>query len=51
MKLYRRHALVLIAVVAAIITPPDLFTCCMVMVPMYGLYELGILIVARVNRT
>lgn len=50
MKHYRRHALVLIAVVAAIITPPDVFTCCMVMVPMYGLYELSILIVARVNR-
>lgn len=49
MKHYRRHAIVLIAVVAAIITPPDVFTCCMVMVPMYGLYELSILIVARVE--
>lgn len=51
MKLYRRHALVLIAVVDAVITPPDVFTCCMVMMPMYGLYELSILIVVRVNRT
>lgn len=50
MKRYRRHALVLIAVVSAIITPPDVFTCCMVMVPMYGLYEISILIVARVNK-
>ena len=50
MKHYRRHAVVLIAIVSAIITPPDLFTCCMVIVPMYGLYEISILIVAAVNR-
>ena len=46
MRRYRRHALIVIAVVAAVITPPDLFTCCLVTVPMYGLYELSILIVA-----
>ena len=49
MKQYRRHAFVLIAIVAAVITPPDLFTCFMVMMPMYGLYELSILIVRRAN--
>lgn len=49
MKQYRRHAFVLIGIVAAVITPPDLFTCFMVMMPMYGLYELSILIVGRVN--
>ena len=47
MRKYRRHAFVLIGVVSAIITPPDLFTCCMVMLPMYGLYELSILIVEK----
>lgn len=47
MKHYRRHALVLIAVVSAVITPPDVFTCCLVMLPMYGLYEVSILIVGR----
>lgn len=51
MKQYRRHAFVVIAIIAAIITPPDLFTCCMVTLPMYGLYELSILIVGRVNQT
>lgn len=50
MKQYRRHAFVVIAIIAAIITPPDLFTCCMVTLPMYGLYELSILIVGRTNR-
>ena len=47
---YRRHAVVVIAVISAVITPPDLFTCCMVIVPMYGLYELSILIVAITNK-
>ncbi len=51
MRRYRRHALIAIAIVAAIITPPDLFTCCLVMLPMYGLYELSIGIVAVVNHT
>ncbi len=51
MKHYRRHAVIVIAVVAAVITPPDVFTCCMVVVPMYGLYELSILIVRVVNRS
>ena len=50
MKRYRRHAVIVIAVIAAVITPPDLFTCCMVIVPMYGLYELSILIVAVANK-
>ena len=27
--------------------PPDFFTCCMVMLPMAGLYELSILIVEK----
>lgn len=51
MRRYRRHAFVLIAVIAAFITPPDIFTCCLVTLPMYGLYELSILIVGRVNDT
>lgn len=51
MKQYRRHAFVLIGIIAAIITPPDLFTCFMVMIPMYGLYELSVLIVERVKTT
>ena len=51
MRRYRRHAFVLIAVIAAVITPPDIFTCCLVTLPMYGLYELSILIVGRVNDT
>ena len=45
MRAYRRHALVVIFLIAAIITPPDLFTLILVTLPMYGLYEVSILIV------
>jgi sec-independent protein translocase protein TatC len=42
MTRYRRHAIVVIAVLAAVLTPtPDPFTMFMVAVPMYILYELG----------
>ncbi len=45
---YRRHALLLIALVAAVITPPDLLTLVLVTVPMYLLYEASIVIARRV---
>lgn len=39
---YRKHALIVIMVVAAIITPPDLMTLLLVTVPLYLLYEVSI---------
>lgn len=51
MQRYRRHAIVLIMVVAAIITPPDIFTLLLVTLPLYLLYEVCIVIVARVNKS
>lgn len=50
MKKYRSYALVIIMIVAAIITPPDLFTLVMVTIPIYGLYETGILILKQLER-
>lgn len=45
MSSYRRHALVAILIVAAIITPTtDVFTLFIVALPIYLLYELSILI-------
>jgi sec-independent protein translocase protein TatC len=42
---YRRHALFFCGVVAAIITPTgDLFSLLLLMGPLYGLYELGLLL-------
>ena len=46
MTRYRRHAIVVILIVAAIITPTsDVFTLLMVSLPMWMLYELSVLIV------
>lgn len=50
MRRYRRHAIVVLAVLAAVITPPDLFSMVLVMLPLYGLYECSIGIAARVER-
>ena len=41
---YRKHALIVIMLVAAIITPPDLMTLVLVTVPLYLLYEVSICI-------
>ena len=50
MSTYRRHALVAILIVAAIITPTtDVFTLFVVALPIYLLYEINILIVRKVN--
>lgn len=50
MREYRRHAIVVILIAAAIITPsPDMFTMMIVAVPIYVLYELSILIARRIN--
>ncbi len=38
----RRYAVVILAIVSAIITPPDLLSMIMMLVPLVGLYELGI---------
>ena len=51
MKKYRRHAIVVILIVAAVITPTgDPFTLSLVSVPIYILWELSILIVKGSER-
>ncbi|WP_341838485.1 twin-arginine translocase subunit TatC [Chitinophaga pollutisoli] len=47
MRNYRRHAIVVILILAAIITPPDVLDQLLVFVPLYLLYEVSILISAR----
>lgn len=44
LKEYRAYAFVIIMIVAAIITPPDLVTLILVTIPIYGLYELSIIV-------
>ena len=51
MKKYRRHAVVIIVILAAVITPTgDAFTLSLVALPIYLLFELSVLIVKRVER-
>jgi len=46
----RRYAIVGIFAVAAVITPPDLFSMISLAVPLVGLYEISILCVALIER-
>jgi sec-independent protein translocase protein TatC len=50
LRAHRRHAAVLILIVAAIITPPDVVSQTIVAIPLFILYEISILVVARVVR-
>ena len=48
MRRYRKHAIVIILIVAAVITPTsDVFTLSLVTLPMWVLYEASILVVNR----
>ena len=47
---YRKHAFLAILTIAAIITPPDIFSLVLVIIPLYGLYELSIRLSARIER-
>jgi sec-independent protein translocase protein TatC len=50
MRTYRRHAIVVILILAAVITPsPDMFTMTLVAIPIYILFEISIVVAARVN--
>jgi sec-independent protein translocase protein TatC len=51
LRKYRRHAIVVIFVIAAVVTPtPDPFTQSMMAAPLYVLFELAIIAGARVER-
>lgn len=49
---YRKHAFVVLCILAAVITPTaDVFTLLLVTLPLYLLYEVSVTIVGRANRT
>ena len=50
MRRYRRHAIVILAVLSAFITPPDAMSMMLVLLPLYGLYELSICIVVKTEK-
>lgn len=52
LRKYRRHAVVVILLVAAFITPPDIASWIMMSIPLYVLYEISIIVVkvTRANK-
>lgn len=50
MRAYRRHAIVALLIVAAIITPPDVVSQTIVAIPLFALYEISILVADRVKK-
>ena len=50
LRSYRRHAIVGILVIAAIITPPDVISQILIAVPILLLYEAGIMIAKRLEK-
>ena len=48
---YRRHAIVIITILAAVITPTaDAFTMTLVGIPLYALYEVSIIVTRRIDK-
>ena len=50
LRKYRKHSVVVILIVAAIITPPDILSQVLITLPLYMLFEISILISARVEK-
>ncbi len=50
LRTYRKFAVVVILILAAVITPPDVLSQLIVTVPLWFLYEISISIAARVNK-
>ncbi|MEO9258661.1 MAG: twin-arginine translocase subunit TatC [Crocinitomicaceae bacterium] len=50
LRKYRKHAIVFVLILSAIITPPDVLSQIIVSIPILMLYEIGILVSARVEK-
>ncbi len=50
MRTYRKHAIILILLLAAVITPPDVVTQFLIGIPLFFLYEVSIYISKRTNK-
>ena len=50
LRSYRKHAIVVILVFGAMLTPPDPFSQIVMAVPLVGLYEISILISSKVKK-
>ena len=50
LKSYRKHSMVVILILSAVITPPDVISQLLIAMPILVLYELGILIAKRLEK-
>lgn len=50
MRQFRRHAVVVILIAAAFLSPPDAVSQMLIAIPLFGLYEISILVAAREAR-
>jgi len=50
LKKYRRHAIVVILIISAVITPPDMLSQIIVSIPIIVLYEIGIIVSTRTSK-
>lgn len=50
LKKYRRHAIVIILIISAVITPPDMLSQIIVSIPIIVLYEIGIVVSKRTSK-
>jgi sec-independent protein translocase protein TatC len=50
LRKYRRHSYIVLLIIAAIITPPDVLSQTIVSIPLILLYEISIFISARVDK-
>ncbi|MEQ8581928.1 MAG: twin-arginine translocase subunit TatC [Marinoscillum sp.] len=50
LRTYRRHAIIVILILGAMLTPPDPFSQILIAIPLLGLYEVSIFISRRVTR-
>ncbi|MBC7425695.1 MAG: twin-arginine translocase subunit TatC [Bacteroidia bacterium] len=50
LRKYRKYAFVIILIVAAIVTPPDVVSQVILTIPLYGLFELGVMITKGVEK-
>ena len=50
MRQYRRHSLIGILILSALLTPPDVVTQILIAVPLYALYEISIFVAKRAQK-
>lgn len=51
LRKYRKHAIVVILIIAAVVTPPDILSQVIVSIPILILYEISILVAARSEKS